>query len=74
MIISYNTRAWAIAYLVDLTGPNILLDEFHPIVEELGWQEAFESVSNLSLDEFNSSFMGFMEKSHDERLNILKVD
>jgi len=51
-----------------------LLDEFHPIVEELGWQEAFETVSNLSLDEFNSSFMGFMEKSHDERLNILKVD
>ena len=72
--LGYELGAWAIAYLVDLTEPNVLLDEFHPIVEELGWQEAFESVSNLSLDEFNSSFMGFMEKSHDERLNILKVD
>ena len=72
--LGYELGAWAIAYLVDLTAPDVLLEEFHPNVEELGWREAFESVSNLSLDEFNSSFMGFMEKSHDERLNILKVD
>ena len=71
--LGYELGAWAIAYLVDLTGPDVLLAEFHPKVEELGWQGAFESAAGLSLEDFDSGFTAFMEKSNEDRLRILTV-
>lgn len=71
--LGYELGAWAIAYLVDLTGPDVLLEEFHPTVEELGWRGAFESAAGLSLEDFDAGFTGFMEKSNEDRLRILTV-
>ncbi|MDA2989318.1 MAG: hypothetical protein O2815_09600, partial [Actinomycetota bacterium] len=62
------------AYLVDMTGPDVLLEEFHPKVEELGWRGAFESAAGLSLEDFDTGFMDFMERSSGDRLQILKAE
>ena len=66
--------AWAIAYLVDLTTTDVLLEELHPMVEKLGWKGAFENAAGMSLEEFDAEFMRFMERSDAERLQILKND
>jgi len=71
--LGYELGAWAIAYLVDMTGPDVLLEDFHPRVEELGWRGAFESAAGLSLEDFDAGFTGFMEKSNEDRLRILTV-
>jgi len=71
--LGYELGAWAIAYLVDLTAPDVLLEEFHPNVEELGWREAFENAAGLSLEDFDERFTGFMKKSKEDRLQILRV-
>jgi len=71
--LGYELGAWAIAYLVDLTAPDVLLEEFHPNVEELGWREAFENAAGLSLEDFDEGFTGFMKKSKEDRLQILRV-
>lgn len=72
--LGYEMGAWAIAYLVDLTGPDVLLEEVHPMVEKLGWAGAFESAAGISLEDFDADFMRFMERTNLERLQILKID
>lgn len=51
----------------------VLLEDFHPKVEELGWRGAFESAAGLSLEDLDAGFTGFMEKSNEDRLRILTV-
>lgn len=72
--LGYELGAWAIAYLAYLSGPDILLEEFHPIVADLGWREAFEEVAGTSLEDFSAEFMLFMDQSTEERLEILNVE
>jgi hypothetical protein len=72
--LGYEMGAWAIAYLVDLTTTDVLLEELHPMVEKLGWKGAFENAAGMSLEEFDAEFMRFMERSDAERLQILKND
>ena len=72
--LGYELGAWAIAYLAHLNTPDILLEEFHPIVADLGWREAFEEVAGTSLEDFSAGFMLFMDKSTEERLEILNVE
>ena len=70
--LGYDLGAWAIAYLIDLTTTDVLLEELHPMVNKLGWKGAFENAAGMSLEEFDAEFMRFMERINAERLQILK--
>ena len=69
--LGYELGAWAIAYLVNLTERDVLLEQLHPNVQDLGWQGAFENAAGRSLAEFNAGFMSFMEQPVEQRLEIL---
>ena len=51
---------------------DVLLNDFHPVVESLGFEEAFEQAFGMSLEEFNDEFMDFIvTASESEKLAML---
>jgi hypothetical protein len=63
---------WGIAYLVAKTSDDVLLTDFLPVVEPLGFEGAFEQAFGLTLQEFNDEFMEFFKASSDsEKLSML---
>lgn len=63
----------AIAYLTSLTSQDVLLEVFHPSVEELGFEEAFAQASGMTLEEFSADFMTFVGGSEADRMAILQL-
>jgi hypothetical protein len=68
----YNIGAWAIAYLVHKTSPNVLLDTFYPNIAQLGWAKTFKLAFGMSPAEFEKEFMRFMKLTTDEQTPILQ--
>jgi hypothetical protein len=69
---SYGLGAWGVAYLVSQTSPNVLLTEFHPLVQSLGFEVAFAQAFGKSINEFDAEFMEFFTTtSESEKLAIL---
>ena len=69
---SYGLGAWGVAYLVSQTSPDVLLTEFHPVVQSLGFEEAFAQAFGKSINEFDAEFMEFFTTtSESEKLAIL---
>jgi hypothetical protein len=71
--LGYDMGAWAIAYLTSLTSQDVLLEVFHPSVEELGFEEAFAQASGMTLEEFSADFMTFIGGSEADRMEILQL-
>lgn len=70
--LGYGLGARGMAYLVSQTSPDVLLRDFHPIVESLGFDEAFAQTFGQSIDEFDAEFMEFFAKSSEsEKLAML---
>ena len=67
----YNIGAWAIAYLVHKTSPNVLLDTFYPNIAQLGWAKTFKLSFGISPTQFEVEFMKFMKLTTDEQTGIL---
>jgi hypothetical protein len=70
--LAYEKGAWAIAYLTHIGGPDVLLTEFHPNIEQLGFGGAFEKAAGMSLQEFEAEFEEFIGQSTQSRLSILE--
>jgi hypothetical protein len=68
----YNIGAWAIAYLVHKTSPNVLLDTFYPNIAQLGWAKTFKLAFGMSPAEFEKEFMKFMKLTTDDQTPILR--
>ena len=56
--LAYDGGGWAIAYLMNRFGKDVLLNSFHPEVERLGWEEAFKTTFGQSLAEFVAELAG----------------
>ena len=70
--LGYGLGAWGMAYLVSQTSPEVLLNDFHPVVESLGFEEAFTQAFGQTIEEFDSEFMEFFASSSEsEKLAIL---
>ena len=67
----YNIGAWAIAYLVYKTSPNVLLDTFYPNIAQLGWAKTFKLSFGMSPADFEKEYMKFMKLTTDEQTKIL---
>jgi hypothetical protein len=67
----YDIGAWAVAYLVNKTSPNVLLDTFYPNIARLGWTKTFKLSFGMSPAEFEAEFMRFMKLTTDEQTPIL---
>lgn len=69
--LAYAMGAWAIAYLVESTSPNVLLEEVYPRAEELGWEAAFEAAFGMTPEAFDSEFMMFLDLPDNQKMAIL---
>jgi hypothetical protein len=65
--------AWAIAYLVGGTSPDVLLENVYPEAEELGWEAAFEKAFGMTPEAFDGEFMAFLELPDDQKMAILDL-
>ena len=67
----YEIGAWAVAYLVHKSSPNVLLDTFYPNIAKLGWAKTFKLSFGMSPAQFEAEFMKFMKLTTDEQTPIL---
>ena len=62
----------AVAYLLSsIDNPNALNDIFYPNIYSLGFKGAFELTFNKTLDEFYIEWDDIMQKSIDERIELI---
>lgn len=69
--LAYESGGWAIAYLMNKHGENVLLKSFHPKVEKLGWEGAFQETFGQSSAEFMTEFETFMDLPIGDQAKIL---
>ena len=69
--LAYESGAWAIALLMHRHGQDVLLKSFHPQVEKLGWEGAFQKTFGQSSTEFKADFEKFMDLPLSEQVKIL---
>ena len=69
--LAYESGAWAIAYLMNKHGANVLLESFHPNVAELGWEGAFQQTFGQSSADFIEEFETFVDLPLAQQLEIL---
>ena len=67
----YDGGAWAVAYLLNQTNENILLNEFYPNLEKLGWEGAFKKSFSKSSKEFYKEFAGFLKQDITSAMQII---
>ena len=67
----YDVGPWAIAYLINKSNPNVLLDVVYPNIAQLGWAKTFKLAFGVSPAEFEKEFMKFMKLTTDEQTPIL---
>lgn len=67
--IGYEMGSWAIAYLEHRSkNPNILQDVFYPQLQEVGWNQAFETTFGQTVADFDTEFMTFFTSTNRERI------
>lgn len=69
--IAYSAGTWAITYLLDKFGSDVLLKKFHPNVEKLGWEGAFQYAFGMSSAQFYPEFEKFLDLPVAEQVKIL---
>ena len=69
--LAYESGGWAIVYLMNKHGANVLLETFHPQVAELGWEGAFRETFGQSSEEFIKEFETFVDLPLTQQVKIL---
>ena len=69
--LGYEMGAWAVAYLLSITHPGALLDDFHPIAENVGWEKAFEVTFGRTVADFDEEIKRFWELPESEKMAVL---
>ena len=67
----YDVGPWTVAYLVNKSSPNVLLDVVYPNIAELGWAKTFKLAFGMGPAQFEKEFMKFMKSTTDEQTGIL---
>ena len=69
--VGYSYGTWAIAYLVDKFGEGLVLGNFYPKLNDLGWEGAFVDTYGMSSSDFIYEFNQFVSLPISEQLLIL---
>ncbi len=69
--VGYSYGTWAIAYLSDKFGEGLLLGNFYPKLNDLGWEGAFIDTYGMSSSDFIYEFNQFVSLPISEQLLIL---
>jgi hypothetical protein len=69
--VAYELGAWAIAHLLSDTDVDVLLEDFHPMVERVGWEETFEIVFGRTVADLDEEMKRFWELPQSEKMALL---
>ncbi len=69
--VGYELGAWAMALLLSETGTDVLLNDFHPIVERVGWEEAFEATFGRTVAQLDQDVKRFWELPRNQKMALL---
>lgn len=69
--LGYELGAWAIAHLLSDTGVDVLLEDFHPMVERVGWEETFEITFGRTVADLDEEIKRFWELPKSEKIALL---
>ncbi|MCH2180107.1 MAG: hypothetical protein MK106_15020 [Mariniblastus sp.] len=69
--LAYESGGWAVAYLMNRHGGDVLLKSFHPRVAELGWEGAFQETFGQTSEAFVAEFETFVDLPLVEQVKIL---
>ena len=53
------------------TGVNVLLEDFHPMVERVGWEETFEIIFGRTVTDLDEEMKRFWELPNSEKMALL---
>ena len=67
----YVFGIWAINYLMVENGPDVFLNNFYPVIQELGWEKAFSNTFGKSIDQFYTDFDQFIRQPQDDLIQFL---
>ena len=67
----YDVGPWTIAYLVNESSPNVLLDVVYPNIAQLGWSKTFKLAFGMGPAQFEKEFMKFMKLPVQEQIKML---
>jgi hypothetical protein len=67
----YDLGCWAIAYLLHKRGQTALLETFYPLLDELGWEEAFRTTFGMSSEQFYVEFDAFLAHPRSAQIAVL---
>lgn len=67
----YDLGCWAIAYLLNKQGQTALLETFYPMLNEHGWEGAFQETFGMSSDDFYAVFDTFLKQPLADQLAVL---
>jgi len=68
----YELGVWGVAYLLSQTNERFLLDDFYPMLNELGWEGAFVGSFGISSERFYTEFAEFLEYPIAEQLDNIE--
>jgi len=71
--LAYDSGAWAVAWLMNKYGQDVLLKSFHPNVEKLGWEGAFQKSFGQNSAALMKEFEQFMDLPLSDQVRILPV-
>lgn len=70
---SYDAYVWAIAYLVSLSSEQtVLIDHFDDDIYLTPFNDRFEELYGMTVEQFKTDFAQFMEKTDAENLEIIE--
>ncbi|GDY02284.1 hypothetical protein LBMAG49_16130 [Planctomycetota bacterium] len=72
--LAYDSGGWAILYLLNKFGEDVLRKSFHPEVESLGWEICFKKTFKQSSAEFVAEFAKFMDLPLSEQIKIVPAN
>ena len=67
----YEAGSWAVLFLMNQFGHDVLISKFHPVVEQLTWEGAFSEVFGMTSSDFYDQFDAFLDLSLNEQVKIL---
>jgi hypothetical protein len=68
----YEIGPWAIAYLINKSSTNVLLEVVYPNITQLGWAKTFKLAFGIGPAQFEEVFMRFMKLPAAEQMAILE--
>jgi hypothetical protein len=69
---AYTFGMWGVAYLLDkIADQDAYQNVLFPLLDQLGWEAAFQATFGINTQQFNQEFLEFLELPIEEQLEII---